>query len=244
MKIGDYMNSEDNLNLFINDLYNEIYNNFTVTKINYQSLEKKVFSLLKQSLKTHQYEIEIGSYKINFNPQNILVSYETLSTYLEISNTDIHEENEIIDNIVYYAIEEETQKNVEHIPEKSVLKTSTSVIKYDSNYQENIYIEFINCANKDFKYYLKDSNDITYIGENSIIISKEFSLNDNRLDVNNYFKVSIIPIKYNQETNNFSVVTTTQTKKQYRTIFPNTDYQKEIIKHIYNSIVKFYSNYI
>ena len=53
------------------------------------NIEKTLFKLMRLSLLEHNYEIKVGPYILNFDPDALKASYETDLTKVELSLKDI-----------------------------------------------------------------------------------------------------------------------------------------------------------
>ena len=207
-------------------------------EIDDNSLEKKLYSLIKAALTNKISTIEIGNYYLNLDPKELKVTYESLSTYLEVSNHDIYEEFELIDNCFYYVIKNSDNDYNENSP---VIKVSNTILMSSPYYSENLYFELINADN--IKDYMKDNSLIKYEGNKMAIVNKYFSPSDNRLNEQDFLNLEKVMLVKKQLNGSYKP-TYREEKDSYHEILPNLEINKKIINKIYNCLVDFYKKYL
>ena len=78
-------------------IYKELYvNDKTVDSIDKKKLSKLLNTLLRELLKTKEYEFSIGAYKINVAPQKLSVKYETKTHYENVIVTNSYNEDKCV----------------------------------------------------------------------------------------------------------------------------------------------------
>ncbi len=223
----------------INELKKELDSYLDNKKeIDDNSLEKKLYSLIKAALTNKISTIEIGNYYLNLDPKELKVTYESLSTYLEVSNHDIYEEFELIDNCFYYVIKNSDNDYNENSP---VIKVSNTILMSSPYYSENLYFELINADN--IKDYMKDNSLIKYEGNKMAIVNKYFSPSDNRLNEQDFLNLEKVMLVKKQLNGSYKP-TYREEKDSYHEILPNLEINKKIINKIYNCLVDFYKKYL
>lgn len=223
----------------INELKKELDSYLDNKKeIDDNSLEKKLYSLIKAALTNKISTIEIGNYYLNLDPKELKVTYESLSTYLEVSNHDIYEEFELIDNCFYYVIKNSDNDYNENSP---VIKVSNTILMSSPYYSENLYFELINADN--IKDYMKDNSLIKYEGNKMAIVNKYFSPSDNRLNEQDFLNLEKVMLVKKQLNGSYKP-TYREEKDSYNEILPNLEINKKIINKIYNCLVDFYKKYL
>ena len=70
------------LNTILKDLNN----------VNETQLKKEIYSILREGIKNHQYEISIDNYLLNIDPNDISIKYEIPSTLIEIDSDSVYYE--------------------------------------------------------------------------------------------------------------------------------------------------------
>ena len=225
----------------INDLKKELDSYLSEKKeIDESSLEKKLFALIKKSLTNNVTEMEIGNYYLNINPKQLKVTYESLSTYLEISNQDIYEECEIEDNCYYYIVRNEDNKYDEKTP---VIKVSNTILVVDPYITENLFFELLNGENLNIKDYLKDDKSIKLENNHQAIINKYINLDERRINEQDYLDLDKVML-VKKQLNGLYKPTYREDKEQYKDILPNLEINKKIINVIYNCLLNFYKKYV
>ena len=71
------------------------------------NIEKYLFKIMRTSILEKKYEIEIGPYILNFNPDNLKVFYETEFSKVEMSLQDIYYETSRPIETKYYCLTNE-----------------------------------------------------------------------------------------------------------------------------------------
>ena len=84
------------------ELHKQLYlDNQENEQIDEISLKKHLYLLIRECLKEREYEVFIGSYKINITPKNLSVKYENEQTKVEVNPVTKYVEN--YDKLQFYA---------------------------------------------------------------------------------------------------------------------------------------------
>jgi hypothetical protein len=233
----------------IKNLQRDLYpNDMGANIINRNDIQKNVYELLKQCLIEERTEVDIGSYNININPQELSVIYDTGITKIEVSNFDVSFETERQTETKYYVLSEE---------DKSIYDSNTKyitvqgrVLNYNGTSEELYRIElYSDNPQDDLKQYIKLSNGFTYIEPEctnlGVTICRRVLVDEKKFNVSSLFdptKVKAV-ILHNDKfikslEANFSL------NEDYSRLMPNLNRQKEIISFIYGTIVDFYNDYV
>lgn len=253
-RIGDYMTEEmkKKISLLKANLYKGLDEVESIDKI---SLQKNLFELLRECIKNRVYSVEIGSYEININPEDLSVKYETDDTTIEISNEDVYYETTRELECRYFVIDNNIQD--EYPFETKAVRVTGIVTNIDGDCEEHYELELLTNEVDKIKNYLTLSNfnvaGCMYSSEEatddySAIIKKEIKTNDKRTDVIDFFLPNkAISVTYEPNTNKY-IRDTNQRKvynpSDYSVLLPILEEKKNVINYIYSSIVEFYTNYI
>ncbi len=232
-------------------LYKE---NEEIANIDRISIQKNLFSLIRECIKEREYIVEIGSYEINVSPSNLYVKYENDETVIEISSDDVYYETSRETECRYFIISNEYKK--EYPRNTSVIKVTGLVTNVDGDSTEFYEFELITDKEDNIKNYLTLSNfnvsGAIYSSESnsnySAIIKKEVDRNSQRTDVIDFFLPNaVIPVTYNLQEDKYIREDNKRriyNPNDYRILIPNIDDKKNIVNFIYSSIVEYYTEYI
>lgn len=234
------------------NLYKESEEIDNIDKI---SLQKNLFELLRECIKNRIYTVEIGSYQININPEELSVKYETDDTVIEISNEDVYYETTRELESRYFVISNTIQDEYP-IDTKSVNVTGI-VTNIDGDCEVHYELELLTNDEDHIRKYITLSNfnisgsqysseEVT--DEYSVIIKKGINKTDKRIDAIDFFLPNnAIPVIYDLKENKY--IRDTNERKiynpsDYSIFLPTLEEKKNIVNYIYSSIVEFYTEYI
>lgn len=226
-------------------------NDIEINNIDKISFQKTLFTLLRECIKQKEYEVEIGSYIINVNPEETMVEYENEETSIRITKNDVYYETNRETEIRYFIPTYLSNQSDTFEPESPVIKVSGLVTNIDGDCEERYCFELFN-TDEDIKTYLEIPSNIqispyTEPTKYSIILTKSVSVKDQRLDVFKIFKENkVIPVIYNPKLDKYLKTSSIKeySPSDYTTLLPNLDNRKNIVSFIYSSIVEFYDNYL
>lgn len=215
----------------INNLEKELYKTTDIDKINDKDLEKPLFELLKNCIKTGNHEVKVGNYKININPRRLLVSYDTIDTFLEISNEDNYTELARSLPVKYYQI----------IGTNNALVVTSEVVTVDNYITHNFFVE-LKSEELDIKDYVINANAYQ---DNNAIISIDVKKDDKVKDIETYLNMDRLTlVKYIPSTNTFEKIEKFDNNNDYKELSPDQTVRREILKSLYKYLINFYKSYL
>lgn len=215
----------------INNLEKELYKTTDIDKINDKDLEKPLFELLKNCIKTGNHEVKVGNYKININPRRLLVSYDTIDTFLEISNEDNYTELARSLPVKYYQI----------IGTNNALVVTSEVVTVDNYITHNFFVE-LKSEELDIKDYVINANAYQ---DNNAIISIDVKKDDKVKDIETYLNMDKVTlVKYIPSTNTFEKIEKIDNNNDYKELSPDQTVRREILKSLYKYLINFYKSYL
>ena len=116
-------------------------------------IQKNLFELLRECIKSQVYEVEVGSYILNINPNTLSVKYETPETIIELSNEDIYFETERELEVKFYTLKD-VSLNDRSYP---IIKVSGLINNVDGDIIESYQIELFTKNEDNIKNYLSDN---------------------------------------------------------------------------------------
>lgn len=221
-----------------------------INEIDKISLQKSLFSLLRECIKQKEYEVEIGSYRINLSPEQIMVEYENEETSIRISETDVYYETSRETEIRYFIVG--PSENTEEFPASSpVIRVTGLVTNIDGDCEERYNIELFNIDENIMDYINIPSNmklsPYTEPTKYAIILIKPVSVHEKRVDASTFFKQEkIIPVTYDIKKDKYirSPLVKEYNPVDYTSLLPTLENRKNIVSFIYSPIVEFYTEYI
>ncbi|MGN1337175.1 MAG: hypothetical protein ACI4WW_01720 [Candidatus Coprovivens sp.] len=215
----------------INNLEKELYKTTDIDKINDKDLEKPLFELLKNCIKTGNHEVKVGNYKININPRRLLVSYDTIDTFLEISNEDNYTELARSLPVKYYQI----------IGTNNALVVTSEVVTVDNYITHNFFVE-LKSEELDIKDYVINANAYQ---DNNAFISIDVKKDDKVKDIETYLNMDKLTlVKYIPSTNTFEKIEKIDNNNDYKELSPDQTVRREILKSLYKYLINFYKSYL
>ena len=215
----------------INNLEKELYKTTDIDKINDKDLEKPLFELLKNCIKTGNHEVKVGNYKININPRRLLVSYDTIDTFLEISNEDNYTELARSLPVKYYQI----------IGTNNALVVTSEVVTVDNYITHNFFVE-LKSEELDIKDYVINANAYQ---DNNAFISIDVKKDDKVKDIETYLNMDKVTlVKYIPSTNTFEKIEKIDNNNDYKELSPDQTVRREILKSLYKYLINFYKSYL
>lgn len=232
----------------ISELKKHLYPNGTeTTKIDKVGLQKSLFLLLRECLKVGKYEITIGSYKINVNPQYLSVVYQNPHTTIEVSNNDVFYETIRDIPVRYFVINDKIQD--EYPSDTPIIKTLGLVINVDGIIDEVYDIELYTNNEDNVRRYLNLKNGFTISRDDddpySVSIKREITPNDPFTKIESVLTESaLIPVLYDYDNDKYIFQKETNNNLNYKILLPSLDDKKEVVSFLYSSMVEFYTKYI
>lgn len=234
------------------ELHKQLYlDNTENEQIDEISLKKHLYLLVRECIKEREYEVNIGSYKLNVTPKNLSVKYESNQTKVEVSNEDVYYETVRDTETRFFCINQ--VKKQEYLMDNPLIRTTGTIINIDGVCEEHYLFELYTDEEQDnIKNYLQLPADTSIVelnidSERSLMVSRKINREDKRTDVIDFFAPDkVVPVfldtiieKYKAlpERKEFDPV-------DYRNLLPTLDSKKKIISFIYSSIVEFYSEYM
>ncbi len=230
-------------------IYKELYvNDKTVDSIDKKKLSKLLNTLLRELLKTKEYEFSVGAYKINVAPQKLSVKYETDQTVVEVSNEDIYFETIRDTETRFFCINQMIKS--EYIIDNPVIKVTGTVTNIDGICAEHYLFELYTDEEDSIKNYLNLPSNATFSEINidndyTAMISRKISTRDKRTDVISFFENNkVVPVFFDSLIGKYKTqpLKRNYNPSDYRILLPNLDKKKRIVSYIYGTIVEFYSN--
>ena len=221
------------LELAILELQKYLYpdNNQEIDNI---SLKRTLYNVLRECLKANRYEIEVGDYTINVNPKNLLVTYESNHTMVEVSNEDVYYETVRDIETRLFCIS--SLKKDEFLSDNPVIAT-TGVV---SNIDDSIH-NYLNLPS-DVKL-VKQPNENDY----NATVKRRITPDQERTDIIDLLdKNKVVPVFYDSVIDKYKTQTDrrTYTPNNYVALLPSLDNLKSTITFLYSSMVEFYTEYL
>ena len=213
------------------ELHKQLYLENTETEsIDELALKKQLYLLLRECLKEQEYEVTIGSYKINITPKGLSVKYESDQTIVEVSNADVYYESIRDTETRFFCISQ--MKKSEFLMDNPLIRVTGSVtnsfVVSINTYSHLDYESAIIVNNKGYRI---DSNYLIRDHEN-----KHYYLADDNGERNDNFM--LINIIYPSINNNFAISKSINNKpKIYNTLANTVSYQNKNATFIQNKII-------
>ena len=228
-------------------LYLENTVNNTLDEI---SLKKQLYLLIRECLKEQEYNIEIGSYKLNVTPKDLSVKYESDQTTIEMSNQDIYYESIRDTETRFFCISQ--MKKSEFIMDTPIIRVTGTILNIDGICEEHYLFELYTDEEDSIKNYIKlpeDANirDINLNPDKAMMVTRRINRNDIRTDVIDFFVPDkVIPVFLDTIIEKYKALPDRKEYDpvDYRDLLPSLDSKKKLINFIYSSIVEFYSEYM
>lgn len=233
------------------DLRKYLYTKETeIQDIDKIGLQKGLFSLLRECIKQKEYEVEIGSYRIDVSPENIMVEYENDETSIRISEKDVYYETTRETEVRYFVVGQ-PENGEEFEPSSPVIRVTGLVTNIDGDCEERYNVELFNIDENVMDYIQIPANmklsSNTEPTKYSIILVKPVSIHERRLDAITFFKEGkVIPVTYDSTKDKYerAPLVKEYTPADYTSLLPTLENRKNIVSFIYSSIVEFYTEYI
>ncbi len=211
-------------------------------------IQKNLFELLRECIKSQVYEVEVGSYILNINPNTLSVKYETPETIIELSNEDIYFETERELEVKFYTLKD-VSLNDRSYP---IIKVSGLINNVDGDIIESYQIELFTKNEDNIKNYLSDNlGEFTFTSLDietpySVILSRTIKNNSLRINPINFFKKdSVIPIIYDYTNKRYiNASNDDKISRDYIPYLPVLQDKKEIVNYLYGLIIDFYNDYL
>lgn len=217
----------------------------SIDKINFQ---KALFKVLRECLKSREYEIEIGAYEFNVNPKFLSVKYESPHTTLEISNEDIYFET-IRDIPTKFFIINNEVKNEYPMNEKVIIIYGM-ITNIDGIIEESYELELYTNIEDNIKNYIQLTNGLEIVAheeENDYAISLKRRVNKNDTIINpkSLLKDSnIIPVYFDAPNKKYIKIEDVNNEENINTYLPTLEEKQDLVRYMYNEIVEFYKQYM
>ena len=216
----------------------EILKQDTIDEI---QLKKNIYQLIKACIKTKQYEISIGEYQININPEELMIKKELEETLIEINREEIYYETERETDIRFYCITDKKEK--EYSLETPTIQVQGHVMNIKNHKKAEYILTVLNNEKLNIRNYIINNN-IAISNINTAIIELNIDNKTPIIDLKDYLDYTkVVPVYLDYKNNKYITDIPFIEPKTYQTYLPNIN--KEIIKmkKIYNCIIEFYNEY-
>lgn len=233
------------------ELHKQLYLENTETEsIDELALKKQLYLLLRECLKEQEYEVTIGSYKINITPKGLSVKYESDQTIVEVSNEDIYYESIRDTETRFFCISQ--IKKSEFLMDNPLIRVTGSVLNIDGVCEEHYLFELYTDEEDSIKNYIKLPEDakiseISLDPNKSTMVTRRIKKEDKRTDVIDFFiPDKVIPVFLDTIIEKYKALPDRKeyNPDDYRILLPSLDSKKRIANYIYSSIVEFYTEYM
>lgn len=233
------------------ELHKQLYlDNQENEQIDEISLKKHLYLLIRECLKEREYEVSIGSYKINITPKNLSVKYENEQTKVEVSNEDVYYKTVRDTETRFFCISQ--MKKNEYLMDTPLIRVTGSVLNIDGISEEHYLFELYTDEEDSIRNYLNIPSD-TEIDElnldpdKAIMLKRKVNRTDTRTDVIDFFvNDKVVPVFLDTIIEKYKALPDRKEfePSNYSNLIPTLDTKKKIVSYIYSSIVEFYSEYL
>ena len=233
------------------ELHKQLYlDNQENEQIDEISLKKHLYLLIRECLKEREYEVTIGSYKINITPKNLSVKYENEQTKVEVSNEDVYYKSVRDTETRFFCISQ--MKKNEYLMDTPLIRVTGSVLNIDGICEEHYLFELYTDEEDSIRNYLNIPSD-TEIDElnldpdKAVMLKRNVNRNDKRTDVIDFFvNDKVVPVFLDTIIEKYKALPDRKefVPSDYSNLIPTLDTKKKIVSYIYSSIVEFYSEYL
>ncbi len=237
------------LKKYITELKKCLYpNNEETNNVDKVNLDKALFELLRECLKTQNYTVEVGSYIININPAELSVSYETPSTTVEVSNEDVYYETIREIPIRYFCITKEEQN--EYPNNNPIIRTLGMVTNIDGIMEETYDIELFTNYEDNVRNYIDIKNGFTLVENQdedpyAISVKRRITPNDYFTRVESLLRENtLVPVICDLEKEKYILDKEHKNDLTYGMLLPSLDDKKQLVSYLYSRMVEFYTKYI
>lgn len=207
------------------------------------NIEKYLFKIMRTSILEKKYEIEIGPYILNFNPDNLKVFYETEFSKVEMSLQDIYYETSRPIETKYYCLTNEDKDTYSlDIPYYIV---EGNIVNINGITEEHFSLELItNNPNLNITDSLNIPENFNIITnkDNELTIAHSIEPNSKRTNPLSLFTTGTKSVYYDEQQDLF-IKKDTYIDETYQKYLPNLSKEKEIVAFIYNTMKDFYNKY-
>jgi len=215
------------------------------------AFQKSLYSLMRECIKERDFEIEVGSYIIDINPDDISVTYDNDETLITVTEDYMAYETSRETEVNYYVIKRSSLESSEFSPESPVIRITGIVDNIEGLTKESYNIELFNLDENVMNYVNIPSNmqlsPYTEPTKYSIIVTRPITRTEKRFNVYNLLNPEkVIPVVYDDIKD---LYLKTSPEKEYNPadytqLLPTLDNRKQIVNYIYSLIVEFYTDYI
>lgn len=214
------------------------------------SLKKHLYLLIRECLKEKEYEVSIGSYKINITPKNLSVKYENEQTKVEVSNDDVYYKT-IRDTETRFFCISQMKKN-EYLMDTPLIRVTGSVINIEGISEEHYLFELYTDEEDSIRNYLNvpadtEIEELNLDPDKAVMLKRRINRKDKRTDVIDFFvNDKVVPVFLDTIIEKYKTLPDRKefNPVDYSTLIPTLDSKKKIVSYIYSSIVEFYSEYL
>lgn len=233
------------------ELHKQLYlDNQENEHIDELSLKKQLYLLIRECLKEKEYEVSIGSYKINITPKNLSVTYENEQTKVEVSNDDVYYKTVRDTETRFFCISQ--MKKNEYLMDTPLIRVTGSVINIEGISEEHYLFELYTDEEDSIRNYLNVPSDteieeLSLDPDKAIMLKRKINRNDKRTDVIDFFvNDKVVPVFLDTIIEKYKTLPDRKefSPEDYSNLIPTLDSKKKIVSYIYSSIVEFYSEYI
>lgn len=212
-------------------------------EIDKTNIEKNIFKLMRTSILEKNYEIQVGPYILNFNPDELKVFYENEFTKVELSNEDVYYETMRPLETKYYCLSNENKET--YSLDTPYYIVDSNIVNIAGIFEEHYSLELVSDnpnINIMDNLNIPSSFSLVTNDENGITLAHEIKKEDQRFNSLSFFNNNVKAVYYNEEKALF-VNKDTYKNEKYQKYLPDLTKEKEIVTFIFNTMKDFYNKY-
>lgn len=212
-------------------------------EIDKTNIEKNIFKLMRTSILEKNYEIQVGPYILNFNPDELKVFYENEFTKVELSNEDFYYETMRPLETKYYCLSNENKET--YSLDTPYYIVDNNIVNIAGVFEEHYSLELVS-ENPNINIMdnlnVPSSFDLVTNDENGLTLAHEIQKEDQRFNPLTLFNNNVKEVYYDEEKALF-VNKDTYKNEKYQKYLPDLTKEKEIVTFIFNTMKDFYNKY-
>ena len=212
-------------------------------KIDKINIEKNLFKIIRSNIMENNYEISVGPYILNINPEELKVFYETELSKIKLSLVDIYYETMRPLETKYYVITND-QKDTYSLDNPYYI-VDNNIVNINGTLEEHYSFELVtNNPNLNIMDYLNIPNNYSIItnDEDGLTICREITPNETKTNPQIFFNNLVKSVYYDEEKDLF-INKDNYKEETYQKYLPNLTKEKEIVTFIFNTMKDFYLKY-
>ena len=219
------------LNTILKDLNN----------VNETQLKKEIYSILREGIKNHQYEISIDNYLLNIDPNDISIKYEIPSTLIEIDSDSVYYELERDLDIEYFCVSDKKDNYPLSTP---TIQVSGHILNINGNNRVDYVLDFLNSNDQRISNYIIRNQNTEVVTDESAVISFDVKDTTPIIDFTNYLDLTkLVPVYLQYKENTYINRELNNIDETYSKYIPDVSKKIVIMKKICNYIIEFYNEY-